>query len=169
MTKLRKCLVLNSSYMATAIITSERGFVIHYKGNADVLATYEDDHFQTVDDQYPVPSIIRVPKWIELKYDKIPLTRENLFKRDNYRCVYCGISGRANLTMDHVVPKSKGGKDTWDNLVTACKMCNAEKDDMTCEEWGKPHPEPRRPHHLLLIKKNVLVIPEMWKPYLFLN
>lgn len=83
----RKTLVLNSAYMATSIIDSQRAFVIHYKGNADVIDTHEGEFFATVSDKFPVPSIIRVPKWVEIMNQKVPLTRENLFKRDNYACV----------------------------------------------------------------------------------
>lgn len=163
-----KTLVLNSAYMPTHIIDSTRAFVIVYKGNGEVLENY-DDYFSTPNtvDVYAKPSIIRVNRWFNIDYTKVPLTRENIYRRDGHSCVYCGVSGRDKLTIDHVIPKSKGGLDTWDNLVSACYSCNSEKGDLMIEEWGKPHPEPYRPHHLLLVQKQKIDIPETWKKFLF--
>lgn len=166
-----KTLVLNSAYIATHIIPSSRAFVIHYKGNADVLTVHPDAFFRTVttEDKYAKPSIIRVHKWVNVDYNKVPLSRENVFRRDQYSCVYCGDRNRNNLTIDHVFPRSKGGTDTWENVVTACRRCNNEKSDLLVEEWGRAHPNPHRPHFLLLMQKNIgTKIPEEWKPYLFL-
>jgi 5-methylcytosine-specific restriction endonuclease McrA len=97
---------------------------------------------------------------------KVPLSRENVYRRDGYACVYCGCDNRKTLTLDHVIPQSKGGKDAWDNLVTACKRCNSEKSNLTLEEYGKEIPQPRRPHYLMMIKQ-VHYIPEEWNDYLF--
>ncbi len=165
-----KTLVLNSSYMATHIIDSKRAFVVFYKGNAEILDYHPNEFFVTPNstNTYQKPSVIRVNKWIKMDYTKVPLTRENIFKRDNHSCVYCGESKRQLLTLDHVYPRSKGGKDSWDNLVTACKSCNGEKGDLLIEEWGKEDPKPIRPHHILLVQKNQINIPDEWKPYLFL-
>lgn len=156
--------------MATHIIDSSRAFVVCYKGNGEVIEDHPDAYFKTVSSKntYSKPSIIRVNKWITLNYAKVPLTRENVFKRDNYRCVYCGETRRTLLTLDHVYPRSKGGPDSWENLVTACKGCNGEKGNLLLAEWGKDDPKPTRPHHLLLVQKNQITIPDEWKPYLFL-
>jgi 5-methylcytosine-specific restriction endonuclease McrA len=79
--------------------------------------------------------------------------------------VYCGCENRKTLTLDHVIPQSKGGPNKWGNLVTACKKCNNEKADLTLKEYGKPIPKPQRPHYLMLLKKTTF-IPDEWKPYL---
>lgn len=168
-----KTLILNMAYMATHIIDARRAFVVVYKGNAEVVENHPDAFFQTPStvDKYAKPSIIRIGKWVNIDYGKVPLNRENIFKRDNHTCVYCGFDGKKNrekLTLDHVFPKSKGGKDEWENLVTCCKTCNGEKGDLMLEEWGKDNPNPYRPHHLLLVQKSHFDIPEEWKPYLFL-
>lgn len=161
-----KCLVLNSSYMPTSIIDSKRAFVIWFKGNARVIHEH-DTYFKTVKPPYYAkPSIIVVPKWVHVKYKNVPLTKHNIFKRDGNSCVYCGST--RTLTLDHVIPRAKGGKDTWENLVTACHACNNEKADLTLEEWGKDHPKPYRPHTLLMLKKQAFDMPEEWKPYLIL-
>ena len=163
----RKTLVVDSTYMARSIISTERAFVISYKGNAEIIAEHPDT-FGVVNKSLQIfkPSIIRVFKYVNKQLHKVPLTRENVFIRDNYECVYCGESNKRVLTLDHVIPQSKGGKDSWNNLVTACKKCNSEKDCLTIEEWGREDPKPRRPHYLMLMKR-VTEIPEEWEPYLF--
>lgn len=169
MKKHEKTLVIDSSYVARSIISTERAFVISYKGNADIISEYPET-FGVVNPNLEIfkPSIIRVFTYVKLNFQKVPLTRENVFKRDDYECVYCGNSHRRNLTIDHVVPQSKGGPNTWDNLVTACKSCNNEKADLTLKEYGKKIPKPQRPHYLMLLKK-VHYLPEEWKPYLLLD
>ena len=169
MGKYQKTLVVDSSYIARSVISSERAFVINYKGNAEVLYEYPE-HFKVVDTSLKLkkPSVIRVFTYVNLTIQKVPLTRYNIFRRDNHQCVYCGESNKKVLTLDHVVPQSKGGPNTWSNLVTACKRCNNEKDDLTLEEYGKDIPKPQRPHYLMLIKQ-LTHIPEEWKPFLFLD
>ena len=164
----KKTLVVDSAYIARSVIATERAFVITYKGNAEVVAEYEET-FGVVNSDLTIykPSIIRVPSFIKIEFQKVPLTRQNIYKRDNYECVYCGEGDKKKLTLDHVIPQSKGGPNRWDNLVTACKKCNGEKSDLTVEEYGKPIPKPQRPHYLMLLKK-VHHIPEEWKPYLLM-
>lgn len=158
---------MDSSYLPRQIITSVRAFVIAYKGNAEVM--YEHPvTFGLVnkDLQIKKPSVIRVKEYIKQEYQKVPLTRENVFKRDGYACVYCGADYRKALTIDHVVPQSKGGPDSWENWVTACLQCNHEKADLTLEEYGKTIPQPKRPHYLMLMKQ-LDYIPDEWREYLF--
>lgn len=171
----KKCLVLDGSYMPRSILTSERAFAIFYKGNADIVENHTDPEtgepikFQIVNPDLDIykPSIIRVKKNMKVNFHKTKVSRENVFKRDNYTCVYCGSENRKTLTIDHVIPQCRGGKDTWENLVTACFKCNQEKNDLSLEEYGKAIPVPRRPHYLLLMK-HTNYIPEAWKTYLLL-
>jgi 5-methylcytosine-specific restriction endonuclease McrA len=167
MSKYGKCLVLDSSYIPRSIISTERAFVISYKGNADVIHEHPES-FKLINPELDIkkPSIIRVFKYVNQQIHKVPLNRENVFKRDNFCCVYCGDDSRKTLTLDHVIPQSKGGKDAWDNLVTACRKCNSEKSNLTLEEYGKEIPQPRRPHYLMLMKQ-VSHIPKEWDDYLF--
>ena len=161
-----KALLLDSSYIARNIITTERAFVISYKGNAEIIH-HHPETFGLVNKglQIHKPSIIRVFDYINMPFQSVSLSRENIFKRDNYTCVYCGEKGnKNNLTLDHVFPQSKGGKNTWKNLVTACQPCNGEKADLTLEEYGKEIPQPKRPHYLMLMK-NIDYIPKEWNPY----
>ncbi len=164
----QKCLVLDQSYTPRSIISSERAFVIYFKGNAEVVHNH-DEVFKLVNPELIInkPSIIRVPNYIRRENQKVPVTRANIFKRDGYKCVYCGEFIKGGMSLDHVIPKSKGGQDSFENLVTCCMPCNHEKDDLSVEEWGKTHPKPKRPHYLMLLKTTPN-IKEEWKPFLLL-
>ena len=162
-----KTLVVDSHYVPRAIISSLRAFDVCYKGNAEVIHNHPEiigTYNKTV--EYYKPSMIRIFKYVNIQFHKVKLSRENVFLRDNYECVYCGESNRKKLTLDHVHPRSKGGGDSWDNLVTACSKCNCEKDSYTVKEWGKEHPNPKYPHYLMLMEK-LNYIPKEWEDYLF--
>ena len=167
MSKYQKTLVVDSSFMARAIISTSRAFVVSYKGNAEIIAEHPET-FGLVNPELEIfkPSIIRVFKYVKQNIQKVPLTRENVYRRDNYECVYCGNSHIKSLTLDHVIPQSKGGANSWDNLVTACRTCNGEKADLTLEEYGKEIVEPKRPHYLMLLKQ-LDYIPKEWETFLF--
>ena len=164
----KKTLVIDSSYMPRSIINSERAFVTSYKGNAEIISE-RNESFGLVNPNLDIqkPSIIKVHKYVNQKFHKVPFSRENVFKRDNYECVYCGCSNRKTLTLDHVHPTSKGGQNTFENVVTACRSCNGEKADLTLQEWGKDIPEPKRPHYLMLMR-GLDEIPKEWEKFLFL-
>lgn len=167
MSKYNKCLVLDSSHIPRSIISTERAFVIGYKGNANIIHEHPES-FKLINPELDIkkPSVIQIYKYVNTHFHKVPLSRENVFKRDSYTCVYCGCDNRKTLTLDHVIPRSKGGNDSFENLVTACKKCNGEKSDLTLEEFGKEIPQPRRPHYLMLMKQ-LTYIPKEWETYLF--
>ncbi|MGB9702325.1 MAG: HNH endonuclease [Candidatus Kapaibacteriota bacterium] len=97
----------------------------------------------------------------------IDLTRKNIMKRDGMQCQYCGKK-HIQLTVDHILPKSRGGKDEWENLVTACYECNNKKGNRTPEEAGmKLLSIPKRPNPLSFIKNNLTARENSWKDYLF--
>jgi len=96
------------------------------------------------------------------------LSRRNVLRRDGFRCQYC--QGRDRLTVDHVLPKSRGGRHVWTNLVAACNQCNNKKGNRIPEEAGMPlRRKPFRPSHVMFIRDYVGTVAESWKPYLFLN
>lgn len=118
---------------------------------------------------FPWPSVIRISKFIKVPYKKVILTRKNILRRDNYKCAYCGRSDLM-LTVDHIIPKARGGSDSWENLVTACTKCNNIKGDRTPEEANmKLLTKPYKPSHVIFIKNIVSKIDEKWKPYLYLS
>jgi 5-methylcytosine-specific restriction endonuclease McrA len=100
-------------------------------------------------------------------YKRIILSRKNILRRDNHKCQYCGST--VNLTVDHIIPKSKGGEDIWENLVTACIKCNNKKGDRTPEDAKMVlKVSPKKPSHITFIKNFLGNIDEDWKPYLYM-
>lgn len=120
---------------------------------------------RTVSEAYPMPTVVRLRRYVHLPYRGVMMTRQNIFKRDGNRCQYCGTHD--NLTLDHVLPKSRGGKTNWDNLATACKRCNSRKGDYTPEEATMPlRQRPFRPSFLMFIRDLSGTVDEGWLPYL---
>jgi 5-methylcytosine-specific restriction endonuclease McrA len=104
---------------------------------------------------------VRVPRAVQRK-----ISRRALFARDGWRCVYCGSAG-GRLTLDHVVPRSRGGDSVWENVVTSCAPCNLRKGNRTLEESGlRLHTKPKAPAPVLFIRLAAPKIPHGWEPYL---
>lgn len=126
-----KILVLNADYQPLNITSFRKGFKLIHKGKAEVVKNDASDII-IASRQMARPRVIRLLTYLYLPYRKINLSKPNVYKRDQYRCVYCG--SEKDLTLDHVLPKSRGGVNSWDNLVTCCRKCNARKDNNTPEE-----------------------------------
>jgi len=164
---MEKVLVLNHDYTPLNITTLRRGFKLVFKGKAEIIFSDENNPIVTEIKNYKRPSIIRLIRYIYLPYKKVPLSRYNVFRRDGHRCVYC--RAKKNLTLDHVLPKSRGGRNTWKNLVTCCKVCNLKKNNMTPEEANMPiFKKPYVPNYIEFIEKMNGVIKEEWKQFLFI-
>ena len=125
---MEKVLVLNSDYTPINITTVYRGFNLVTKGKAEILKS-SDSPIIAGSNTFIRPLIIRLLNYVKYRVHKLKINRHRLFKRDNYECVYCG--GKKNLTVDHIQPKSRGGENTWQNLITCCGTCNRAKGDKT--------------------------------------
>ncbi|MEZ4725333.1 MAG: HNH endonuclease [Candidatus Kapaibacterium sp.] len=106
-------------------------------------------------------------KYQRIPYREVELSKKNIFRRDSERCQYCGTN-KGLLTIDHIIPKSRGGASTWSNLTTACFECNNKKSNMTPEEANmslisKPH----KPNYVLYLNQKIGRIEKEWKPFLF--
>lgn len=119
-------LVLNSDYSPLNVTSLNRGFTLVYKGKAEVLKSADEPIVCGVK-SFVRPLIIRLLNYVSFKRLRVRVNRQRILKRDNHSCVYCG--NKRDLTIDHLIPKSKGGKNTWDNLVTCCTSCNSKKGD----------------------------------------
>jgi 5-methylcytosine-specific restriction endonuclease McrA len=126
-------LVLNSDYTPINITSFKRGFTLLYKGKAEVIKTSNDIIYSNSQIVYR-PLIIRLLSYVKYKFRRLRVNRHRIMRRDNHSCVYCG--SKKNLTIDHIVPKSKGGMNTWSNLVTCCSPCNLKKGDKLLHESG---------------------------------
>lgn len=158
-------LVLNQDFSPITICSTERAFLLIYLNKADLLCEDLKMKLRTIKTSFPKPTVIKIKNYVHVPYKGVILTRQNIFKRDNHLCQYCG-SGN-DLTLDHLIPRSKGGKSTWNNLVTACKSCNTRKGDQPPEEVGLTlKSKPFRPSYMAFIKTTTKHLREDWKPYL---
>ncbi len=160
-------LVLNQDYQPISVCSVQRSVKLVFLEKAELLHDDPDRAIRTVDDEFQYPSVIRLRRYIHLPYAKIVLSRRNVMKRDNNKCQYCGT--KTDLTLDHVLPRSRGGKDTWENLVTACNHCNVKKGNRTPEEAGMQlRIKPYRPVHITFFQNLLNGVQDHWKPYLYM-
>jgi 5-methylcytosine-specific restriction endonuclease McrA len=158
-----KVLVLNASYEPLNICTWRRAIVLLMKGKAEQI----EHNGKQVYANFPLPTVIRLRSYVKIPYKEISLSRRNLLHRDNYTCQYCG-ERRHDLTIDHIVPRSKGGTDSWDNVVAACLRCNVKKGDRTPTQANMAlYVVPRRPpsHVYFEISKHAASGEFSWKKY----
>ncbi len=146
----------------------QKAVILLFLGKAELIAKSDGRMVHSVRSSLPVPSIVRLSMYVRVPYKKIVLSRKNILRRDNFRCQYCGATD-VPLTIDHMVPKSRGGEDTWENLITACIRCNNRKGNRSPEQAHvTPRSTPRRPSHLMFIKHVSSHLDEQWKPYLYM-
>lgn len=160
-----KVLVLNQDYTALSVCSVAKAFLLVYLEKADMLSPVAGQYIHTVSSRFEVPSIIRLRSYVHFPYrNTVVLNRQNIFKRDNGGCVYCDT--RRNLTLDHVMPSSRGGRSSWENLVTACKECNSKKGNLTPQEAGMPMlRKPFRPSFVMYLR-NFTTVHTEWINYL---
>ena len=162
---MRKVLVLNTTYEPLNVCSARRALVLLLKGKAEVLeqsgAAFHSEHAA-----YPVPLVIRLTSYVRVpRRTTMRITRRAVFARDRHRCQYCGSD--RHLTVDHVVPRSKGGLDTWDNVVTSCAPCNRKKADRPPHLAGlRLHAKPRAPEPSAFILLHAEHVHDAWRPYL---
>jgi len=126
-------LVLNQNYEPLNVCNAWRAFVLVDRGKAEVLE-HGLGHLRTASHAFPLPSVIRLIYLIKRPRPQMRLSRREVFNRDRHTCQYCGRRGQRDLTLDHVLPRHRGGRHAWENLVTACKACNHRKAGRTPQE-----------------------------------
>jgi len=161
-------LLLNQSYEPLQICNMRRAVILIFLGKAHSVEQY-DDEIRSVSYSMQMPAVIRIYNYINLPRNSIVLTRKNILKRDSLSCQYCGTKS-SPLTVDHITPKVKGGKDSWENLTTACVSCNNKKGNRTLREANlKLLSKPRVPNRITFIQRFVRTPIKEWRPYLFMD
>lgn len=158
-------LLLNHNYEPLSICTARRAIVMVWTGKAEIIES-NGHYINTVSMAFKIPSIIRLLMYIHSKRPwEIQLSKQNILKRDRKTCQYCGAT-EGYMTVDHVIPKSMGGSDSWGNLVCACSSCNNRKGDRMPEQVGmKLIRTPKKPHYrTFLFCRGPLI--STWRPYL---
>ena len=166
----RKVLVLSSSYHPIGVISIKRAICMIVSERAERLHTDPNTKIRSPSVSFDAPLVVRtVNSHNTFRHLYLPPTKENIFLRDRYTCQYCGrVCKYDEATIDHIIPKSRGGQHTWKNLVTACPQCNNKKGNRLPEEAGMTLL--KRTYTPLWISKYYQEdeCPEEWLPYLYL-
>jgi len=161
---MRSALVLNATYEPLSVVPTRRAACLVLLDKADVV---EDDGtvLRSASMAVPTPLVIRLRYVVKVPYHRrTSLSRRAVFARDEHRCQYCG--GVAD-SIDHVMPRSRGGLHVWENVAAACRRCNLDKRDRTPDEAGmRLARPPHAPRELAWVAVSVGRVPEAWKPYL---
>ncbi|MCD4785001.1 MAG: HNH endonuclease [Candidatus Eremiobacteraeota bacterium] len=157
-------LVLNAGYEFLNVTSLHRAIKLLYKGKAEVLEIRPDREIHSPSVTIDMPSIIRLLYYIVSPFREVPLTKKNVLIRDRHNCQYCGKKGN---TVDHILPRSRGGKDVWTNCVCACGHCNTGKNNRTPAEADmKLLRKPKKPMYItwFLMKWDIGLL--NWNKYL---
>lgn len=162
-------LLLSSWYLPLRVIPWQQAIKLVYEARVDTLASY-DEHVSSPSVTWKMPAVIRYKRGATNRRQRVRFSRGNVFLRDRHTCQYCKKSFTSGqLTLDHVVPRSQGGHRCWENIVSACRPCNAKKADKTCDEAGMfPATPPVVPTMLPLVARRFGLpqIPSQWEPFL---
>lgn len=161
-------LVLNASYEAINVCSAKRALKMILKGVA--LPEKESEYeVRSASLSMRVPHVIRLIHYVKVPHKTVKLTRKNIFLRDQYTCQYCGRRfPPSELTIDHVIPISRGGTNSWRNVVTACKECNNRKGNRTPAEAGmRLIKKPTVPSLYVHIIRSAKGFHSSWSEYLF--
>lgn len=162
---MNRVLVLNQDFSPLMVCSVERAFLLVFMNKSEMLRAANGYRLRTITRSFPMPSVIRLNRYVNAPYKGVTLTRQNIFKRDNFECQYCGT--KRDLTLDHVLPTSRGGPHSWLNLVTACKRCNTVKGDFTAEEAGmRLRHRPYKPSYTLFLKDAPGMHQHEWEEFL---
>jgi len=158
-------LKLDSSYKPIGIIDSIDAFSLVYRGKAIIVESY-DSTLNSGSQSFPEPAVIALKRFVDFRFFQVGCTRRNIYRRDDHTCQYCkNPFPLSKLTLDHVIPKSRGGNRSFGNLVTSCMKCNQRKGSRLPKEAGmqllKP---PKKPKYRLLDYLGQVHV--SWKPYL---
>ena len=159
-----RSLLLNASFEPLCVVSSRRAVVLVLKDKAEIVHR-NGAEFRSERRTVPVPSVIRLVHFVRVPYRATaPLSRRAVFARDHHRCQYCG-SNAENL--DHIVPRSRGGPHTWENVVASCRGCNARKEDRLLSECGMVlRRAPHAPHATTSLIASAGPIDPLWQQYL---
>jgi 5-methylcytosine-specific restriction endonuclease McrA len=152
------CLALNASYEPLTIVPARRAVRLVLEGKAEILEVDGAKAFRSAWEEVPCPLVIRLVRFVHVpRRFRRQVTNTFLFARDGYSCQYCGrhrseLRGRQYLTRDHILPVSRGGGNTWDNVVTSCSPCNNRKGGYLPNEVGmRLLTDPGEPNHVHLV------------------
>jgi 5-methylcytosine-specific restriction endonuclease McrA len=162
-------LVLNASYEPLSVVSTQRAVVLLLKEKAQIVEAAEA-WVRAQSWSIPQPLVIRLVYYVRIPHRlSLPISRRTVLARDNFTCQYCGgHPDRSELTIDHVLPRCRGGKSTWDNVITACSRCNQIKGDRTPAEAGmRLRTTPQKPRYVALTVLADARTRQAWDKYIY--
>lgn len=165
----QRVLVLNASYEPLQLVSIRRAVVLLLQEKAELIEAAQQ-RLRAQGFSCSVPIVIRLVRYIRIpRRMRLPCSRRGVLARDRETCQYCGVQpGRAHLTVDHVVPRSKGGGTTWDNVITACRECNHRKGGRTPEEANMELLSiPRQPQYVAFALLGEIERHDIWRKYAY--
>lgn len=134
-----RCVVLNTTYRPVQVVSAKRALKMFFEGKVHVVENHPTYVVRSIHSSWPVPTMVALLTYIKERTGPAMLTKRNLFIRDKSTCQYCGrhkrdLVAKEFLTIDHVLPRSHGGRSTWNNVVTACSTCNNKKGNTLLSE-----------------------------------
>jgi 5-methylcytosine-specific restriction endonuclease McrA len=160
-----RTLVLNAGFEPLAVVSFKRALVLVMNQKATIVAADAEHPVWGSSGAYDRPSVILLTRYVKIPSTRlIPVSRRGVLRRDAQRCAYCG--GSAN-TIDHVLPRSRGGQDSWENLVACCLRCNNVKGNHTPAEMGwQLRVRPKPPHGTSWLVRGVERTEAQWEEFL---
>lgn len=164
-------LVLTHTYQPHRVVSWQKAITMLFDGKVEVLSEYDED-IRSVSITVKMPAVVRLVRHVRHAKRGVKFSRANVLARDGFACQYCGRKAAPReLTFDHVVPRSQGGRTSWENIVTACARCNTRKGGRTPEQAGMMlRKAPARPKELpmLVVRFDVgRSVPEAWKSWMW--
>lgn len=156
--------MLNASFEPLGIVSSRRALLLVLATRAELVHA-TDNIFHSERASFPEPSVVRLARYVRVPHDRtVAVNRRTVFARDGHRCQYCGSPAES---IDHVLPRSKGGLHSWDNVVAACRRCNTRKEDRLPHEVGLAlHIKPAPPRQRVWLMAMSGGARDEWAPYL---
>ncbi|MCA9665735.1 MAG: HNH endonuclease [Myxococcales bacterium] len=167
---MERTLLLSQGYEPISVISWKKAICLFTLGKVEVIETYERD-IRSVSLVFKMPAVVRLLRKFRRHKKQVKFSRQNVLARDRWACQYCGTKPPINeLTYDHVVPRSRGGKTCWENIVTACVSCNAQKANRTPRQAGMSlRKAPVRPAWvpIFTIQLSRSSMPDAWRDYCY--
>lgn len=171
---MEQTLLLNATYEPLQVVDWRKAITLWCQGKVEVISVY-DREIRSVSVSIKLPAVIRLLSYIAIRrhLNGVPFSRANIYARDNHQCQYCGQGFPvAQLTFDHVIPVSQGGRKEWENIVTSCIGCNRRKGGRTPAQAGmRVVRQPRRPMRIPIVRLTIGYdrAPDSWRDYLYWN
>jgi 5-methylcytosine-specific restriction endonuclease McrA len=164
----RAVLILNANYAPLEVCSAKRAICMHFLEKVEILASYNVIvHSPSI--ELALPSIVKLKGFVRYNSMEVILSRKNIIFRDRHTCQYCGKKA-GPFTVDHIIPRERGGGETWENLITACPSCNPYKGNRTPEEANmKLAKNPIRPNRIHYFQQFVSKWQSDWRPFLFME